>query len=71
MKHMSGDSQKINKESLQLLFNVVDTDHSGAITIDEFKEFLNNRQRQQEFSKSLKILLVKFNVNYRILEWTE
>ena len=55
---MSGESQEINKESLKLLFSVVDTDNSGTITIEEFKEFLNNRNRQREFSQSLRILLV-------------
>lgn len=63
---MSGDSQDINKQSLKLLFSMVDTDNSGSITIDEFKEFLNDRSRQREFSSSLKTLLVSDFLIYRV-----
>ena len=41
---MSFESRELNKLSVELLFQMIDADNSGTITIEEFKEFLNDRK---------------------------
>ena len=47
---------KIGKVELRKLFSIVDADHSGAISIDEFKRFSQNPMANEIFRELIKKL---------------
>ncbi len=42
---------RVKKSELRQLFNIVDTDHSGALSVKEFKEFSSNPMANKVFRK--------------------
>ena len=62
LKQLGTQSQEIDKTGLKLLFKMVDTDNSGTISLQEFKEFLDNSEKQKDFAERLRVMLVRASV---------